>query len=321
MAMSHQEMGAGYPPPASAIADYLRRSISISYLLGMVWSGRLLVLAATLAGLLYGTYQVYADGPRYTARVSIAPADSDSTAGGIGGSGAAGLVAGLTGTKNTLALPIFTQFISSISSVGVAKELSRRHNLLCRLYAGECDPVTRRWQREIGAREWFNGVLARLGGIPDPNGPRTDIDLAIYIRDAIVPETNKTNSLVTLSFTHSKPDFAAQFLSAVVSTTNDHIRAQNRETQRRYVAYLAMNAAKAANVEQRQAIDTLLLQEERRLMLTEVDIPYAAKILDGPTVIPVNNVLKRLLIFTAIGFLIGACLAVSRNLLPAKWRW
>ena len=67
------------------------------------------------------------------------------------------------------------------------------------------------------------------------------------------------------------PKFAAEFLAQVAKATNDYIRAQNREIQGRYVDYLGASAVKATNVEQRQALDTLLLQEERQLMLTEVD--------------------------------------------------
>jgi hypothetical protein len=162
--------------------------------------------------------------------------------------------------------------------------------------------------------------LARLGGLPDPNGARTEIDLANYVAGTVTAEANKNNSLVSLHYSNRKPDTAAQFLSQVVAATNDYIRAQNRENQKQYVAYLSESAAKATNVEQRQAIDTLLLQQERQLMMTEVDVPYAAKILDGPTVVPVNKVLKILVIYAFIGMIIGIAIAVSRDLLPSKWR-
>jgi hypothetical protein len=321
MTVSQEDMDT-YPAPSSAIADYLRRSVSVSYLVNRMWTGRLIIIAATLAGLLYGMYSAHSSGPLYSASMAISPAESDAIGdiGSSGGGGAAGLLAGLTGTTNTMALPKFTQFISSMGSVGVARELIKRHDLLCRIYRSDCDPVTHQWHERTGVREFFNGLLAKLGGLPDPNGPRTEIDLALYLRGAVVPSINKTNSLVTLTFEHPRPEFAAQVLSAVVATTNDHIRAQNRDVQKRYVEYLSQNAAKTTNVEQRQAIDTLLLQQERQLMMTEVDLPYAAKILDGPTVVPINKVLKTLVIYSFLGFVLGAVLAIFREMLPGKWR-
>lgn len=311
MVVNQEELVAPYPGPTSVIADYLRRSISISHLLDRVWAGKLIVIGATIAGLLYGMYSVYTAGPRFSATMSISPADSDAAnqRGGDGGGGE-GLLAGLTGTSNTMALPKFTQFLSSMSSVGVAHELNQRYDFLCKIYKSDCDPITHRWRERTGMREWFDGMLAKLGRLPDPNGPRTDIDLAKFVLGTVVPSTNKTNSLVTLTFEYSKPDFAARFLAAVVTTTNDHIRIENREMQKRYVEYLSQSAAAATNVEQRQAIDTLLLQEERQLMLTEVDLPYAAKVLDGPTVVPVNHVLRTLVIYTFCGFVLGSVLTI-----------
>jgi hypothetical protein len=322
MALSQEQVDA-YPVPSSAIADYLKKSISVSYLMDRVWTGRLIVIVATVSGLLYGMYTIYSDGPLFSASMSVSPADSDSI-GDIGNGsngGTAGLLAGLAGTTNTMALPKFTQFISAKGSVGVARELIKRHDLLCRIYKGECDPATHQWRERTGIRAFFGGLLANLGGLPDPNGPRNEIDLAQYIGGAVTAETNKNNSLVTLTYQNRRPDFAAQVLSAVVSTTNDYIRTQNREIQKRYVEYLSRSAATATNVEQRQAIDNLLLQQERQFMMTEVDVPYAAKILDGPTVVPVNKVLKTLAIYTVLGFALGAALAILRDMLPARWRW
>jgi hypothetical protein len=190
------------------------------------------------------------------------------------------------------------------------------------VYRGECDPVTHQWQARHGLAAWLVSATSRLSGLPDPNvGPRSAIDLARYVGGSvIVAQIKKTDSVNSLSFVHSNPEFAAQFLSLVVNTTNDYIRAQNRETQKRYVDYLSASAAKTTNVEQRQAIDTLLLQEERQLMMTEVDTPYAATILDGPTVTTLNTALKTIAIYAILGLLLGTAISLSRDLLPRKWR-
>ena len=106
----------------------------------------------------------------------------------------------------------------------------------------------------------------------------------------------------------------------VVKTTNDNIRAQSREIQKREVEYLSESAAKTTNVEQRLSIDTLLLQEERQLMMTELDIPYATKILDGRPCYQSTMPLRKIAITTIVGLLIGLTIALSRDLLPRKWR-
>jgi hypothetical protein len=276
------------------------------------------LVATTVLGLLYGIYKVHKDGPSFVAVMRISPAESDAGVGDLASAG--GIFAGLTGA-GSVAVPKFTLFLSAIGSEGVAHDLNGKYDMLCKLYKSECNPKTHEWKARTGWRESFDGLLARLGGLPDPNiGPRTDHDLALYLTSAVAIETNKNNSMVSLRYVHRYPETAAQHLAWVAKAANDYIRGQSRETQKRYVEYLTQSAAKASNVEQRQAIDTLLLQEERKLMMTEVDIPYAAKILDGPTVEPVNTVRKTLAIYALIGLFIGIAIAASRDLLPRKWR-
>jgi len=220
---------------------------------------------------------------------------------------------------NSQFLPKFTQFTMSVSSPNVAQMLNQRYDMLCRVYRNDCDPVTHRWRERTGLRESMNAFFAWLGHLPNPNGPRTIIDLSQYIADSVNVNQNKQNAVATLTFTHPDAQFAADFLSKVVKTTNDYIKLQNRDIQRRYVENLTESAGKTTNVEQRQAIDTLLLQEERQYMLTEVDVPYAAQIMDGPTVVPMDIARRMLVIYALIGTLVGAGLAACRSLLPRRW--
>ena len=233
-------------------------------------------------------------------------------------------MAGLTGGGTSAQVPRYIQFSYAMGSLEVAQKLNQKYDLLCRLYRGQCDAATHQWEpRNDTIQDWIESVTSRLSGLPDPNvGPRPITDLARYITNRVVAEQlKKTDSVITLSYTHHDPKFAAQFLSWVVSAANDYVREQNRETQKRYVEYLTASAAQTTNVEQRQAIDNLLLQEERQLMMTEVDVPYAAQILDGPTVAPVNMVLKTIAIYTVIGMALGIAVAMSRDLLPRRWRF
>jgi hypothetical protein len=320
MAISN-ELQDPFEPPSAVIADYLSKSISMAYLLELVWSGRVIVVITAAAGLLFGVYTVYDGGPSYTATMRVSPATSDTSFGNT--SGASGLLAGLTGGSSAAQVPKFVQFTYALSSLEVARALDQKYDLLCRIYSSECDPLTHQWSpRHNTIRNWIISATSLLSGLPDPNvGPRPPIDLAKYIAFNVNSEQlKKTDSVITLSFTYRKPEFAAQFLSQVVKATNDYVRSQNRETQKRYVEYLSASAAQTANVEQRQAIDALLLQEERQLMMTEVDVPYAAQILDGPAVTPENHALKTIAIYTAIGLVLGTALALLRDLFPRRWR-
>jgi hypothetical protein len=308
--------------PSAAIADYLRRSVSVSDLASQIWSGRLIVAAAAIAGLAFGAYYVHHEGASYTATMRISPAEGDSApsiGGSGGGGGAAGLLADLAGGGATQ-VPKFTQFLVAMGSEGVARQMDQKYHMTCRVYSGQCDARTGQWHIDIGLKEWLSALFARLGDLPDPNGPRTVADLAVYTGGAIGKDQNKQNSIVLLSYTHRKREFASEFLSRAVEETNNYIRELNRNNQRRYVQYLSDAAARSTNVEQRQAIDSLLLQQERQLMMTEVDGPYAAQVLDGPNVAPVNKVAKTLAICTFLGIVLGICIVLGGRFLPRRLR-
>lgn len=296
------------------IADYLKRSISVSDILEQLWKGRVILAASFVLGLLYGVYVASADGPHFAAEMNLLPADSSSVEGNSGGGGALGLIAGLAGA-NIGSVPKFTQFLSALHSTGVAEILDKKYAMTCRIFAGDCDQKTHQWRKRGGWRAWLNGVTAQLSGLPDPNGPYTPTELAQYIYGAVDVTIDKTNQVVKLKYQSRKPEFATQFLTLLVRTTNDYIKNQDRVVQRQYVNYLASQAATTTNVAQRDAIDQLLLQQERKLMLTEVDVPYAATVLDGPTVLPVNRVMKIIVLYGAIGLIIGTLIALGRRYL------
>jgi hypothetical protein len=309
MSVSRDQLTPPSRTPASAIADYLRNSISISEILDRFWSGRLIIILTTLAFLVLGCWFIYSAGPTYVATMWVSPAEGDAS----GTGSASGLLAQLSGDGGATAVPKFTQFLSAIPSTGVAKDLDRKYDMVCKVFHGSCDQTTHQWHEQTGLMAWLAGLTAALGRLPDPNGARTPSDLANYISGRVTIEQNKKNSIVILTYADPKPQFAAQFLFTVVKASNDYIKALNHDNERRYVAYLANTVTKTTNVEQRQTLDTLLLQHERQLMMTEVDVPYAATILEGPSVTPVNRVLKMLLVYGTIGFVIGLLIAFFRR--------
>ena len=303
--------------PTAVIREFLRNSISIADVTRQLWSGRLIVVAALALGLLYGLYQAHRAGPQYIAAMEILPAESGDSG---GGGGAIGMLASLAGGEGGQ-IPRFTQFQLSLGSVGVAQVLNTKYDALCIIYQGVCDLKTHAWHSRTGMQAKFNAFLAKVAGLPDPNGALTVVDLAQYNTSAIAFNKEKTSGLVTLSYANRDPKFAADYLSKVFATTNDYVRDQDRAAARNMVDYVARRIATNTNVEQRTALDQLLLQQERRLMMTEVNAPYAATILDGPTVMPLNTVLKTTLLNGFLFLLIGVAAILICGLVPVRFHF
>ena len=302
--------------PTSAIRAYLQKSISIADILNQIWPGRWIILGTTVLGVFYGAYEAHKAGPLFLASMSVMPASTDEG----GTSGAVGVLTSLAGGSSTTPVPKFKQFLASLGSVSVATRLDQKYDMVCTTNRGWCDPETHQWQERTGIMSAFATLLARIGGLPDPNKEQTVVDLAAYNKAAIAIANDKEGDLTILSYSHRDPKIAADYLSKVVNTTNDYIREQDRTTQRRYVNYVTRRIADNTNVEQRTVLDSLLLQQERKLMMTEVDVPYAASILDGPTVTPLNTVLKRILTDALGGLLLGIAVMLFRNLVPERFR-
>ncbi len=117
--------------------------------------------------------------------------------------------------------------------------------------------------------------------------------------------SDKTTHVLTLSIDTGDSKSAVTYLQTLVRATNDFIKAQDRDVIQQYVDYLNHKLTTNTNVEQRTALDSLLLEQERRLMLTAVDVPYAASVQDGPNVTSANSIKRVLLVDGVLGLILG----------------
>src|SRR5579863_8760699 len=195
--------------PSAVIAGYLRNTISLSYLVGLAWAGKLIVVACTAAGFLFGVYTAYEAGPMYLATIQVSPAPGDT--GTPDPEGAGGLLAGLSGGSGAIQVPKFIQFLYAMNSVEVARILDQRYDLLCRVYYGDCNAATHHWKARSGIREWITSETSRLGGFPDPNvGPRGIEDLAQYVESQVLAtQLKKTDSVYAITYKNRDSQFAA----------------------------------------------------------------------------------------------------------------
>ena len=307
------------PPPAShVIKKYLQRSFSLADLFKRAFRGWILALVGLGLGLLFGVYSAWTTPPRYF--VTLGLLATDSTGADIGESSTLGTLAGLVGL-NSGPVPKFTRFISSLYSTGVARIMDRKYDMICRAFSGSCDLRTHEWRRRKGFQPWWESKVADFGHLPDPDRMRTAYDLAQYTKSQVQFSSDKSTHIVTMSIDSADPKFAAMFLKALVTSANDYIKAQDREVIQQYVKYLYAKLDTNTNVSQRDALSSLVLEQERRLMLTSVDVPYAAAIQDEPNISVSNAPLKTLLTDSFLGLILGGALGVLLGFIPKGSAW
>ena len=306
------------PPTASnVITQYLRRSFSIADLFKRASRGWFLGVMGLILGLLVGVYSIWTTPPRYYVTLGLLPTESAGS--DIGDIGALGTLAGLVGI-NSGPVPKFTRFISSFYTTGVAQLMDRKFDLICRT-AGNCDRKTHTWKRSEGFNAWWNRAIAQIAHLPDPDRPRTAYDLAQYTKAQVQFSSDKNTHIVTMSMDSPDPKFAALYLTALVEAANDFIKEQDRSVIQQYVAYLNSKLITNTNITQRDALGTLLLEQERRLMLSSVDVPYAAYIQDGPNVAGSNTPIKTVTVDGFLGAVLGAALGILLSFIPKGSAW
>jgi hypothetical protein len=303
------QVSASDDPRGPGAVRYWQASISLSEITRRLIARWRMIIAVTAIATLIGIATVWMRGPTYIAAMDLLPSEADLTgSNNIPGNGALGLIAGLSGLQAN-SVPKFVQFQSALSSPDVARILDQKFNLVCRVYKGECDPLTRQWTPRTDLRARISTILAALQGLPDPALRRTPSDLASYIGDSVKIATDKTN-IAHLTYANRDPQFAAEFLSMVQRTTADYLKEQDRRVLHQYVDYLSKEIAVTTSVEQRAALAALLLEQDRRLMLSNVNAPYAAAVLSGPDVAPRSLAVGTLAVFMATGFVLGIALAL-----------
>jgi hypothetical protein len=300
------------PEPASAVmASFLRRSFSIADLIKRFIRAWFFGLIGLVMGLCFGIYMVWTTPPSYSVSIGLLPTDSTGDVSLDGGGSGLAALAGLIGSGSG-PVPKFTRFVASLNSTSVAKIMNEKYDMVCRTYRGDCDPETHTWNEHKGFGAWVQKTVAEIAHLQDPSAPKTVVDLAAYTAGNVVLTSDRTSHILTLSMDSRDPKFAALYLQTLVQATNDYIKAQDLSTVRPLISYLNAKLANAnLNLATHDALAGMLGEQERRLMLSSVDIPYAASIQDGPNVTTSNEALRMLALDAIIGLALGFALGFA----------
>jgi len=306
------------PEPVSAvIARFLRKSFSIADVSKRALRGWLFGVIGLALGLLFGIYSIWVTPPTYNVTIGLLPTEAANDISLGGGGDALSALAGLVGMGGG-PVPKFNRFVSALHSTNVAKIMDRQYDMVCRTFDSVCDRKTRRWKKQTGFEVWTERVMSQIAHLPDPDSPRTAKDLAGYTEANVFLTPDRTTHILTLSMESRNPKFATFYLQTLVQATNDFIRQEDRATITPYVDYLNQKLSTSLNVAQRDALSNILLDQERRLMLSSVSVPYAASIQDGPNVNISNKARRMLAVDGFLGLVLGLGIGIFWNLRGAR---
>lgn len=284
---------------------------SFGFLRDAFWSRRRLILATTVLGLAAGIAATVLTGGKYMISMTLIPAESDIER------GSALQLSNILSNNSDQPVSKFKQFQAELFSYRTAELMDRNYGTLCEISKTRCDVGTRTWTPKPEWRRALSLTVSTLLGMPPaPEKPEIN-DLVKYLRDTVTITTEKASSVTVLSIQAKDPENGKLFLKRLVNEANQTVRERDRADLRQYVDYVTQRLENLTAVAQRAALDSLLLTEERRLMLTNVQVAYAATILDGPNATRSNSVWKTG-VGLAVGLLLGCCIALIQEFLSGN---
>lgn len=148
-----------------------------------------------------------------------------------------------------------------------------------------------------------------FGFMPAPLDEKaTPQELAAYLRKYVAANQVDKTALRQLSYVHPDPEFAVRFLGLVHRTADDLIRGDSQRSAVGRIAYLEGALARTPGADHRRALTGLLMEQEHIAMLTRMDEPFSARVVEPPSA-SVRPVWPRkgptLLILAVLGALAG----------------
>jgi hypothetical protein len=305
-------------PVSQTVEKYLRKSISLSDILGRLLRSWHMTFLGAVLGAVVGVYAIWTTPPSYTISLTLLPLESGSADMSGGGGSGLGAIAGMLGSNGPI--PKFTRFVASLYSVGVAQAMDKKYDMVCRTY-GSCDKATHVLRKSTGFYPWVARTVANIAHLPDPDAPRTAVDLARYTTGNVTITSDPNTRLLLLSMDSRDPKFAKEYLLDLTNAANDFIKDQDNAIAKKNVEYVTSQLKTNTDLSQRAALTSMLANEEQSLMFTAVDLPYVAEIQDGPIVDVSNAAVRLLAAYTMLGLLLGAALGIGASFMPEEKRF
>lgn len=260
--------------------------IDLIELFSSLWKQRFLISAIVVICLASGIFYLQRATYLYKAEVKVAPAQSTQTnsKSKLGGLASLASIAGISMSQDPGTM-YFLLYTEGVHSRSVAEALAREPDVMKVIFRNEWDAETQRFVEPrpgiVGSA--VKGIKSLLGVRSYPwKKPGAD-RLQDYIQKNVKVTEDATSPIVTLSFEHEDPRFAARFLMEIHAVLDDGIRQKARQRATQYIDYLSKQLQSATLFEHRTALSQALGEQERSRMMASSTLAFAAEPLDPAT--------------------------------------
>lgn len=270
------------------------------------WSWVLVILA--LLGMAKGVMDVQSLAPVFVAKMTVLP----DSGGGVGGGQVGGVLGNLGLQIGSNAPTTFDRMKVVMRSLQLAEVLQKKYGMMQIMFAGSWDADRQQWKRPTGDDFERQQRISAFFGQPLWQEPSLE-SLARAVGGSVVFRKDKETPFWEVSVSGGDRAAALRLLSIAYSEADELLRGQDRVESQQRRRYLESQLVGLTNVDVRQALVGLMSSEQRRAMMLESSLPYAARILEPPFVseFPEGRNVRVLIALPAIILVLAGLLVIT----------
>lgn len=255
-----------------SIADGLRRGVR-------------LIVGGAVGGVVLALLILNLTPPEYTASMTVGPTSALGPA-------AMGVAAPSPGRETATGLAEravtgedlsdFSRWLHLIASQPAAESVLADPTLAKGLLRGRWDEARGEWRPPEGPSALVRRLLLSAAGREDWVVPDSAA-VARILRDRVVIEPVGTGPIKRVRFVDRDRDFALGLLRAVADAADTRLRTEAARRLRAQIAHIRESLSTVTATDNRRVLTELLAERERSALMIEVDLPYAADVLEPPS--------------------------------------
>lgn len=244
------------------------------------------LLGATLGAVALAVAALWLTPPEHTAVMIVGPTAR------VGSAAMGARVPVMTGRETPLgaaepgagdeSLSDYARYLELFGGGAVADRLAADSVFLRVLFAERWDAEAGGWRPPPGLAPTLKRLLLAAVGRRDWVEPDAE-RVARTLRDRLVIDMVRTGPMRRISLRHRDRATALDLLGRVAAATDAHLRAEASRRSVAQIAHIKARLASVAVMEHRRALSDLLSDQERVAMMIEVDLPFAADVIQAPT--------------------------------------
>lgn len=194
-----------------------------------------------------------------------------------------------------------------ISTDQIQNLIDDNPDILPTIFGGEWDEKDQVWKRPGGVGSVVRSLIHFLLNGPKWQEPSVE-RLTNYLRSKIVITKNPKNGFLTILYENRDSDFAARLVLALHRSADDLVRSRAEVRTFQRLSYLSEILERSLTNAQRDALIQLLLEENQKMMMIQVDESFVAEIVQFPLVSKIPSSpqpIVTILLACLAGFIFG----------------